>query len=478
MAITLARRKSSLAKGAVGRRRSSMGEYIPRAGGRPLSAQCYPTPGPGDYDLQGVGTVGQDARKPSMHALLYPLKLDERPSPTEYDTSQDAAWRRGKRVSLTAKRTTWPYQTRKDAHLTEGPGSGGYNLRTKPVGPKRTMSARHREGLHAGYPNFLVQPVDTLGFATPGPPLTRPDSVRGAQHSMGLKLPGKKMDTVGPGPDSYILPKPIPPTALIGEKLDPQRPPDNPAPNTYTLPSTPHEGKTFGLRSEHPLKERAPPPNTYSFEQPRAQSAHFTHRAFPWKSEQRPSPAEYSATPTEKTPEYTCRENCLPVYPDILLYPEHEVTLKPGVGEYNTDRDFADNSNPAYSVGLPLPIKPNSNPGPNKYVVDHTHLSTLPTPPSYTMRPRVKGVVKKPGPGPAQYSAPQGSAGKAFSMTPRRQSGKGFAGPPPNAYQLDTGLTHKGAGHRGHSASMKGRPTPLQYNGFSSTALVRLATLS
>ncbi len=50
-----------------------------------------------------------------------------------------------------------------DAHLTEGPGSGGYNLRTKPVGPKRTMSARHREGLHAGYPNFLVQPVDTLG---------------------------------------------------------------------------------------------------------------------------------------------------------------------------------------------------------------------------------------------------------------------------------------------------------------------------
>ncbi len=41
------------------------------------------------------------------------------------------------------------------------------------------------------------------------------------------------------------------------------------------------------------------------------------------------------------------------------------------------------------------------------------------------MRPRVKGVVKKPGPGPAQYSAPQGSAGKAFSMTPRRQSGKG-----------------------------------------------------
>ncbi len=57
MDVTLARRKSSLAKGkgtlsqavepliqgstgAAGRRRSSMGEYIPPVGGRPLSAQC------------------------------------------------------------------------------------------------------------------------------------------------------------------------------------------------------------------------------------------------------------------------------------------------------------------------------------------------------------------------------------------------------------------------------------------------------
>ena len=124
------------------------------------------------------------------------------------------------------------------------------------------------------------------------------------------------------------------------------------------------------------------------------------------------------------------------------------MTLKPGVGEYSPDRDFADNSNPAYSVGLPLPIKPSTiiiytiyammctviysfsfstdnNPAPNKYVVDHTHLSTLPTPPSYTMRPHVRGVVKEPGPGPAQYPATQVSAGKAFSMTPRRQKGKG-----------------------------------------------------
>ena len=33
------------------------------------------------------------------------------------------------------------------------------------------MSARHRDGVHVGYPNSLIQPVDTLGFATPGPNL-------------------------------------------------------------------------------------------------------------------------------------------------------------------------------------------------------------------------------------------------------------------------------------------------------------------
>lgn len=35
------------------------------------------------------------------------------------------------------------------------------------------MSARHRDGLHVGYPNSLIQPVDTMGFATPGPTLQR-----------------------------------------------------------------------------------------------------------------------------------------------------------------------------------------------------------------------------------------------------------------------------------------------------------------
>ena len=62
----------------------------------------------------------------------------------------------------------------------------------------RSMSARHREGLQVGYPNPLVQPVDTLGFATPGPALWR-ESERGAKKTFGLALKPALKDDEGPG---------------------------------------------------------------------------------------------------------------------------------------------------------------------------------------------------------------------------------------------------------------------------------------
>ena len=51
------------------------------------------------------------------------------------------------------------------AEVTESPGAGHYRRRDSEVGSglKRSLSARHREGLHAGYPNSLINPVDTLG---------------------------------------------------------------------------------------------------------------------------------------------------------------------------------------------------------------------------------------------------------------------------------------------------------------------------
>ena len=52
-----------------------------------------------------------------------------------------------------------------DAHVTDGPGAGHYFRQEGDTGSgvKRSVSARHRDGVNAGYPNPLVQPVDTHG---------------------------------------------------------------------------------------------------------------------------------------------------------------------------------------------------------------------------------------------------------------------------------------------------------------------------
>lgn len=90
--------------------------------------------------------------------------------------------------------------TTENAHITSGPGPGVYHRVYGDTGSvtKRSMSARHREGLHVGYPNSLIQPVDTLGFSTPGPSLWR-EPERGAEKSFGLALKPAEMDEEGPG---------------------------------------------------------------------------------------------------------------------------------------------------------------------------------------------------------------------------------------------------------------------------------------
>lgn len=86
------------------------------------------------------------------------------------------------------------------AHITCGPGAGHYRREYGNTGSAtlRSMSARHRQGLQVGYPNLLVQPVDTLGFATPGPALWR-ESERGVKKTFGLALKPALKDNKGPG---------------------------------------------------------------------------------------------------------------------------------------------------------------------------------------------------------------------------------------------------------------------------------------
>ena len=133
----------------------------------------------------------------------------------------------------TRKGKTWPYNRRgewtltdsclviqthvffalEDAHLTCSPGAGQYKLARGDTGSsyKRSLSARHREGLHPGHPNQLVQPVDTLGFKTPGPGLWR-DSVRGTEKTFGMALKQATQETDGPGTTACVqcilLPQP------------------------------------------------------------------------------------------------------------------------------------------------------------------------------------------------------------------------------------------------------------------------------
>ena len=59
-----------------------------------------------------------------------------------------------------------PLTRAEDAHVTDGPGAGHYLRQTGDTGSgvKRSVSARHRAGVNAGYPNPLVQPVDTHGI--------------------------------------------------------------------------------------------------------------------------------------------------------------------------------------------------------------------------------------------------------------------------------------------------------------------------
>ena len=101
-------------------------------------------------------------------------------------------------------------------------------------------------------------------------------------------------------------------------------------------------------------------------------------------AEKRPGSAEYLPTFVDlsRTPQYSCRRQCLPTFPDILNFPEHGRSVDhasmnqvvnhigipvtaplqtPSAAQYECDRGFWNNSNPAYSIGLPLPLKPSKS---------------------------------------------------------------------------------------------------------------------
>lgn len=308
-----------------------MGEYVPPPGGRPLSSQALSKPSPADYGGVAAATQHTLPRSPhySIQSRPYPLTTPPTPGPFEYTTSKDTVWS-SNTITFKKKGTTWPYDTRKNAHLTCTPGSGHYQLidGNTGAGVEHSTSSRHLEGVNAGYPNPLVQPVDTHGFKTPGS-CYWPGSVRGPEYSMGNTLKKSSGETIGPGPAAYTLPTPCSPTALCGEQLLIPEGSDYPAPNHYDVPGSVGTGqaKTFGTKTQ-PKRSAvvAPEPATYHIRKPKSSALHsLTYRPFPTEPAKRPGPAEYA--PGKSTlphcPEYSCRKPCLPGFPEVLLYPEH-----------------------------------------------------------------------------------------------------------------------------------------------------------
>ncbi|CAI8030026.1 hypothetical protein GBAR_LOCUS17020 [Geodia barretti] len=485
-----------------------MGEFIPEPGERPLSSYGQPTPSGFDYYPSTAASL-PGSPSHALHSRPFPLSQDVTPGPPDYQTRKSSVWRH-KTFTLNRKGTTRPYDTRENAHITCSPGAGHYRRVSGDVGSatRRSMSARHRDGVHVGYPNSLIQPVDTLGFATPGPNLWR-DSERGAEKTFGphtqcktRKKPQKlfvghgkekcstanllasdpPLDEPGsPGPAAYAiqLPTPKSPGKSIGQKLHIDFDLHYPAPNAYTIPDTvaTTPGKTFGIKNDIDTDQHFPPPNTYSIPLPQSVSHFFNYRPFPTSDERRPGPAEYSKTHSDlpRSPDYSCRNKCRPVFPDILLYPEYVPAETPGAGEYEYDREFADNSAPKYSHGLPLPARPNSNPGPNQYRVQHD--PTQHSPPSFTMGARFTDhTPQSTGPGPSNYH-PKQRPSSAVSITPRRSREKKSCVPGANHYHVPPSLTRRGISS-GHMTSLKGRRSIVCYSGFPSSHLSRLASLA
>lgn len=344
--------------------RTAMGEYVILEGGRPLTAQGRPTPSGFDYRPRTALTV-PSAPEYTVKGHLRPLSKPQLPSPSDYHTGKDLIWADGT-LSLKTKGVTWPYDTRKDAHITSSPGAAHFKVVYGDTGssPAQPCSQQHKGRIQTGPPNPLVQPCDTEGFQTPGHKYwPRPDT--GRKHSFGLQLKRDSGETLGPGPAAYTLKEEASPSVVIGEVLPGIQKPQTPASNEYDIPGVMGEGprKTFGLKHvENSSTTTCPAPTAYNPKRPNsAIPPQMTYRAFPWKTDQQPGPADHSVRPQSvlvRNPDYSCRENCLPVFPDILLYQEHAALNVPGPGNYEYDREFSENSSPAHSIGLPLPRPP------------------------------------------------------------------------------------------------------------------------
>lgn len=461
-------------------KRNAMGEYIPSDGERQLTQQALAGPGPSSYNpiihltkpsSANYSIVGKPKDKKEVCA----------PGSNQYDTRSNMIWNRKTRV-LKAKMETSPYRPKPRDHLTCSLGSAAYKVEYYDTGkhaPRYTMGSQYEERIILGPPNTAVEPVDTMGFAAPGPNYS-PYGSRGMEKSFGLKF-NEIRPKDAPGPAEYNLTSPNSgPRYSLGYRVKEPTGFDVPGPGAYEIKSTVGAGVATSIRGRQPvaLKYSVPSPNTYCLPHTFRDAPKYsmTYRAFEKEVCEAPGPANYrqNCSKVERAPaEFSCRKQCRPSFPAILNYPEYGLMKNEDVGPdtYDADKGFDKNSSPAHSIGTRRPKLSNEYPGPAHY---HIPLPCRPNSfkaPEFSMGKAMRKGKGTIGPGPAAYRPGEKETGPEYSMSSRARQRKVFPTPAPNAYEISKGQTSKGI-NNGCSATFKSRASPYVYSGFPNLARI------
>ncbi|XP_070558598.1 uncharacterized protein [Ptychodera flava] len=393
-----------------------------------------------------------------------------------------------KKLSLKNKGKMCIYDVDAERHLTCSLGPAYYVDEYRDTGkhaPEISVASRHLDGVNAGHPGRLVQPVDTHGFRTPGPNY-RPNSGywgRGPKKSFGLSNPSKNQ-TLGPGPAGYTIrnPKSMPSYSLAERLTDEQgegwqQVSDAcvPGANAYNIGTTVGKGVAMSVRSRQPVKEKrvGPSPNAYNLPDSirRRPTATLTYKPFEPNEAAKPGPTHYELNDKtfNKAPAYSCRKGCKPCFPDILHYPREVKDVTPAPGHYHKPGKFTDNDNPAFSMGKRANHVKNEVPGPNHYNIVTPHRPDAKKAPSFSITAKFRPIEKNASPGPAAYFPKPIADQPRYSMSKRHSAGTfKCSNPAPNAYIVKTGQTAKGV-FKGACATLKCRASPYVYSGFTTT---------
>eukprot|EP00794_Sanderia_malayensis_P006310 gene6310-7032_t len=465
-------------------KRTPMGTYIPAEGKQRLTQLAVPTPGPTDYNPK-MTISRQAAPQYSIVGKEKKQMAQQSPGPNKYNTQQDLVWK-DRKITLKGKGRMLGVGIKTDVDNSVGPAAYDVTHRGFGIGEKSKYTMGLKGMLRNGPPDRLVNPVDTIGFGSPGPAEYNPRSSykrHGVNsQSFGLLL-RKKDKTNSPGPAEYNIEKDKAngPLYSFGARL--KSPPVmcdcTPGPGSYQIGTTIGKSVAKSISGRQIIKKKdvLPSPNTYTLPSSigKGPKNQMTYRAFETAVESTPGPTEYSPLNENlpKGPTFTCRTRCRPGYPDILHHSEHAVTRNPDVGPntYYPNRCISKNDKPAYSMGTKSKQKIENTPGPTTYNVKHTTRTGNCHAPAFSIGKRIDGKKDVLSPGPAVYYPIPKRSTTSYSISGWNRKKYGMVKdtcsnlPAANAYGVH-GQTRKGK-CRGPAATLKGRPSPFVYSGFS-----------